>query len=415
MIDLYQINEISNRDLSLLHYYRILRKPSDFLSAIYDDGEPDVTEIMTGTATELETESGEPVYAFSLGIAEKADYIPYLEFDTTNENDRKHLETLLYLDGTTLYGKSAEFEDAVQIRVYWVSSLESIKQAIQDYLTALDELDISSLRDSFNDKKNQPKGIAAISGRDQNLVEFTEGDSGLTMKDSDYLITSALEGQLLTNPSQELLMSLPRRLKHNINISVTDGATRYLSQFSGYTINIRGNGNWVIRDVESGIDFVTGSGKVYLWNCKLVHFRSATDEKYSSSNQFKCSYLYAHRSLVIQNQGVIDDMYLVGGTTFIRVPFQVGFGSEEGIKNVSLVGHGCSLYSWNSAVPVDTTKILGLVWWTEYGGFTDGEGVSLYIAGRRIDESSGEHDAELQPSQIVEYNVDNIHIYQGSD
>ena len=64
------------------------------------------------------------------------------------------------------------------------------------------------------------------------------------------MITSALEAQMLVNPSQELLMSLPRKLKHSINISVTDGDTRYLESFSGYSINIKGNGNWVIRDVE---------------------------------------------------------------------------------------------------------------------------------------------------------------------
>lgn len=404
---MYLVNEISNRDLSLLHYYRILRKPAEFLSAVYDQGEPAVTEIFEGTATDLETEDGSPLYAFDLGIEPVEGYIPYLEFDAANDNDRKHLETLIYLDNTTLYGKSSEFQEAVQIKIYWVSSLESIKKAIELYLKALDELDPRELRNKFNDKKNKPKGIKAISGLDENLIELTDSDSGLTMKDSDYMITSALDAQMLVNPSQELLMSLPRKLKHNINIAITDGGTRYLSSFSGYSINIKGNGNWIIRDAQCGIDFVSGTGVVYLWNCRLVHFRYTVSEG-QSSVEYDCRYLYAHRSLVILNQGIIADVCLVGGSTLIEVPTSLTAAySSTKLQNVSLIGHGCSLYSWVRPIPVKSTNILGLAWWCTFSG----EGEALYVAGRRIDEASGEHDEELKPSRVLEMDVDNIHTH----
>lgn len=228
---MYLVNEISNRDLSLLHCYRILRKPSEFLSAVYDRGEPVVTEILEGAITELQSEDDSPLYAFDLGIEPIEGYIPYLEFDANNDADRKHLESLIYLDNLTLYGKSSKFQEAVQIKVYWVNSLESIKKAIERYLKAIEELDPSELRNKLNDKKNQPNGIRAIAGRDENLVEFMNGDESPTLRDSDYMITSALDAQMLVNPSQELLMSLPRKLKHNINITITDGDTRYLSSF----------------------------------------------------------------------------------------------------------------------------------------------------------------------------------------
>lgn len=406
---MYLVNEISNRDLSLLHYYRILRKPSDYLSAIYNQGEPVITEIYEGVATDLQAEDGSALYAFDLGIEPVEGYIPYLEFDTKNERDRKRLESLLYLDNVLLYSKSAQFEEPIQVSIYWVSSLESIRTAIEQYLKAIDELDITRLRDKFNDKKNQPKGLRAIDGRDENLVEFTDGESGLTMKDSDYMITSALDAQMLVNPSQELLMSLPRKLRHNINISVTDGGTRYLSSFTGYTINIRGNGDWIIRDVQSGIDFVTGSGKIHLWNCRLIHFRYTLEES-RSADKYQCKNLYAHRSLIILNQGVIDDVRLVGGSTLVEVPttYSLGVSSSE-LKHVTLIGHGCALYSWVAPIPIKPANILGLAWWCSLTG----GGNVLYIAGRRIDEVSGEHDEEMKPSQIVEMDVDNIHIRQG--
>ena len=409
---MYQMNEISNRDLSLLHYYRILRNPADFLSAIYDSGEPEVTEIFKGTDTEFETDDGSPIYGFSLDLANRDGYIPYLEFSTKNENDRKHLETLLFLDDMTIYGNSAEFEEPVQVSVYWVSSLDSIRKAIDDYLAALGELDITKLRKAFGDKKNQPKGIAAISGREENLVEFTDDDAGLTMKDSSYMITSALEAQLLVNPSQELLMSLPRKLKHTINISVTDGDTRYLESFSGCSINIKGNGDWVMRDVESGINFITGSGKVYLWNCRLVHFRTTVEQNVSIRSGFQCKYLHAHKSLVVLNQCEVDDICIVGGTTLIAVPMVASSGfTGLKVKHVTLIGHGCYYYSWDKEIPINPAYILGTAGWCSISGAE----TALYIAGRRIDEVSGEHDEELKPSKIVELDIDNIHIRQGGD
>lgn len=406
---MYQINEISNRDVSLLHYYRILRKPSDFLSAAYRDEEPDIVEIHQGVSSEYLTDDARRVYRFDLGIEERKGKIPYLEFDTDNDADRKHLETLLYLEDSSLYGVRSEFEKPVEVKVYWVNSLDDIRKALDRYREAIYRLNLDDLRDQFEHKKNQPKALESIKGRDDNLVEFTEGTQGLTMRDSDYMITSALEAQLIVNPSQELLMSLPRKLKHNINISVTDGQTRYLASFSGYTINIRGNGNWVIRDVDSSIDFTTGRGRVYLWNCSVVHFRTSTS--ILKKEKYECKSLHAHRTLVVVNQGVLDDVTLTGGSTLALLPITAKEECGVEIKKVSHIGYGCSAYNWLGSIPVTTSAILGLCCCMNVMTYD----TSLYIAGKRIDEVGGEHDAELNPSQIVEYNASNIHIYQEGD
>lgn len=410
---MYQMNEISNRDVSLLHYYRILRQPSDFLSAIYCDDEPVMTEIYQGISCDFMTEDNRFVYEFDLGIELKEGKIPYLEFDTDNDADRKRLEALLYLDNISIYGVISKFEKPVEVKIYWVSSLDDIRKALDRYREAIYGLNLDDLRNRFEDRKNQPKALENITGRHDNLVEFTEGKRGLTMKDSDYMIATALSAQLLVNPSQELLMSLPRKLKHNINIAITDRKTRYLASFSGYTINIRGNGSWVIRDVDSGIDFTKGSGSVYLWNCSIVHFRNSVEK--TKKEKFNCKYLHAHRSLIVVNQGVLDDATLTGGSTLAILPVTVPMSENEDfgieVKKISYVGCGCSVYSWLGTVPVLPSAILGLV--RCFNAKTHSN--SLYIAGRRIDEVSCEHDAELNPSRIVEYNAGNIHIYQEGD
>ena len=403
MIDMYQINEISNRDIALLYNYRILRKASNFLSAVFTADTPLVTEIFEGSLSDIQTDSGEPLYLFDLGVELDTSLIPYLEFETDSEVDQKNLESLLYLEGSILYGRKSTFQKAVRVSIYQVQSISAIESAIQEYLDELGKLDIEELRDLIEQRRAAKSETATIAGIDNNLVEFNKGD----IKDSGYTITTALDAQLLINPSQELLMALPRTLKHNININVTDGITRYLSSFNGYSINLIGNCDWVLRDINSGVNFVLGAGKIYLWNCRLVHFRNRTDDL--SSSRYRCSLLHAHRSLVVINQGQILDLCEVGGSTVLDVPSLSQTSQESQIQKVSLVGHGCSLYCTTSTPKVDTSAILGTAW------FNNQDGSMLYIAGRRIDEVGGQHDAELQPSKIIEYKANDIHIYQGSE
>ena len=400
VIEMYQINEISNRDIALLYNYRILRKASNFLSAVFTADTPLITEISEGSLSDLQTDSGEPIYLFDLGVELDTALIPYLEFETDNEVDQKNLESLLYLEGSILYGKVPTFQKAVRVSIYQVQSISAIESAIQEYLDELGKLDIEELKDLIEQRRAAKPETVTIAGIDNNLVKFNEGD----VKDSGYTITTALDAQLLINPSQELLMTLPRTLKHNINISVTDGITRYLSSFNGYSINLIGNCDWVLRDINSGVNFVSGAGKIYLWNCRLVHFRNRIDGIESSG--YQCALLHAHRSLVVINQGQILDLCEVGGSTVLEVS---GLAQASQIQKVSLVGHGCSLYCTTSTPEVDTSEILGTAW------FNDWNGNMLYIAGRRVDEAGGQHDAELQPSKIIEYKANNIHIYQGSE
>lgn len=404
---MYQINEISNRDVSLLYRYRILREPADYLTAACDAGEPIITEIYQGEPTDSATEAGEALYRFTLGIEDKAGYIPYLEFNSDDETDLRHLESIQYYDDLALYGLRDRFNHPVQVKIYWVKSLANIQQALLKYTADLDSLGTESLKAALNEYKSTNKHTAFISGNDSNLLELT-GNAELDMQDSGYMIDTALEAQLLVNPSQELLMSLPRQLKHNINIMITDSELRYLSSFCGYSINIRGNGSWILRDLDSTVDFVSGSGSVKLWNCRLVHFRNSITTD-SDAAVYTCDYLYAHNSLVVLNQGVISNVSLTGGSTLMAIPTSTGSTANLSLVSVAIVGPGCSLYSWLGKVPVPVTAILGLVWWLDH--ITSDS--ALYIAGRRIDEIGGEHDAELNPNRIIEYRANNIHIYQG--
>lgn len=407
---MYQLGEISNRDLALLYSYRILRSPADFLSSVYSQGEPLTASIQKGEPTDLLTDSGESIYSYKLDVELDSSKIPYLEFDAASDKDREKTAMLLYLDGDTLYSLCAEFDEPVYVNIYQVESLEQIKAAIDDYMQVLGELDITALRQALDERKNKPAGLPTVVGSENNLVEFTEVDGKKIMKDSHYTITSALDGQTLVNPSQELLSILPRKLRHSINIQVTDRNTRYLNRFSGFSINIQGNGNWVLEDIESGVDFISGSGTVKVRNCELIHFRNSIIA--NRTNAYTCDKLIVHRSLIVVNQGKINDVVLTGGSTLIDIPILSAIEIlDKRIEHISLIGAGCYVYSWSESIPVSAADIHGLAWYYSILH----KSTALYIAGRRIDEVSGEHDAELHPKDIVEYDVDNIHIHLGGD
>lgn len=409
---MYTISEISNRDLALLYEYRILRQPADFLSKIFTDSSPYLTEIYDGQDTELFTEVDENIYAYSLNISVRPGYIPYLEFDCASSSDAQKLASLLYLEDGIIYGTVSTFQNPVRVKVYWVKSLEDIQTALNAFLDALAQLDVAALQKLIEEQKSRLKPHEDIKGNNDNLVQLIAANGGVAMTDSDYKITTALEAQLLVNPTQELLMSLPRRLRHNINIAVTDGKTRHLSGYTGYSISIRGNGNWVLRDIHSGINFVSGEGTVYLWDCALVHFRNTVGTESNAGDGYHCTYLHAHRSLIVLNQGTVKSVCLDGGSTMMAVPsYLTASRSSFRLESISYVGPGSSLYCWSDAVSIDVSQIVGMVWWCD----AISHATALYIGCKRIDVVGGQHDAELQPSQILDFDVDNIHIHLGGE
>lgn len=405
---LYPLSSISNRDCTLLHYYRILRQPSDFLNPIYSDSVPSVYEIQNGISSDVL--EGEKLWEFHLGPIDNTK-VPYLEFESDSEITRKAIESFVYLDTEkgSIFSKLPELPSPMQVKMYLVDSIDTISLMLSDYANAINDLKsrLGKLKELFEDKASDNPALAAISGRNQNLVQFTRVDSELTLEDSGYRVGSALEGQQFVNPTQELLSLLPKVLKHNINIIITDGGYRILEDFSGYTIFISGNGSWLFRDCKSVLNIFSaeGTADIKAMNCGLLYLRS--NRILSNDLQtLDIKSLFLSSTSVIQFQGRVRRLYMVNRALFSMVGGKVDY--------LEYLGAAC-IYTCLAKNPiVNLGKILGELYLdgNDGGNRNLGLGVDyqMYLGGCRVGFNYNQHDFELPPSEFSSIDSGFVHI-----
>lgn len=411
----YMINQISNRDTQLLHEYRILRQPSDYLSPIFRDTIQS-TQILSGTPTE-EVFEEYSLWKFDLGVDLTSDKIPYIEFKTRNESDFRNLQSLIYLDGNSIFGFIDSFQEPIDVSIYSVDSLGLIEDLIAQYLADLGILNdsLDSLRGKFKDKLGSRVSFV-IAGRDQNLIQFTRQDDELALQDSHYKLVTTLVGQSLVNPSQITLSLIPKVLSHDILITITDGKPRVLQGFTGFTIFIMGNGNWVFRDVKSTLNIAATSKKsdIRAFNCSLLYLRS-NSEINSNSNKIELNSAFLHRTNCIVYDGFVEKCKAIGQSTLVLVNGSIGL--------LEYLGPGSTVECLTKNPKFKTQHIFGNIYAHGYsdtaadsGGILSGHTPSLtYISGYRIGFLQGQTDFEMLPDKIASTDVDNIHIHDWSE
>lgn len=411
----YMLNQISNRDCQLLHHYRILRQPSDYLSPIYRDN-VQTTQILSGERTS-ETFNDFELFRFDLGIDVPKDMIPYLEFEVKTASDFRNLQSLVYLENNSMYGFVQEFEQPVTISIYPANSLADIEDIIKQYLADLGILSdtLATLRDKLNKKAGSRESFW-ISGRDQNLIQFKKDGDSLAMEDSHYKLVTTLVGQTLLNPSQEVLSFIPKILSHDLLIQITDGRHRVLQGFRGFTIFVIGNGDWTFRDMKSTVNIASTAGNVDIkaFNCSLLYLRSNADITIASS-KIEVESLFLHRTNAIVNDGIVKKLKAVGQSTAVTI--------GGAVQEVSYLGPGSTVDCMIRNADFRTKNLFGNLFAhgvtndTSSSGLVFGSTVpSLsYKSGHRIGFLQGQTDFELLPSRVMSTDVNTIHIHDWSD
>lgn len=411
----YMINQISNRDRQLLYEYRILRQPSDYLSPIVRDA-VQTTQILSGKES-TEQFDDYRLFEFDLELDMQDGKIPYLEFKTSTKSDFRNLQSLVYLDGTKLLGFTRTFEKPVDVSIYFVESLNDIELLINQYLKDLKQLrnTLDSLRDKLN-KKLGTRESFIITGRDQNLIQFAKQDDELIMEDSHYKLVTTLVGQTLVNPSQTVLSLIPKILSHDLLIRVTDRKTRVLQGFSGFTIFITGNGDWVFRDMKSTVNIAATTVKpdVKAFNCSLLYLRSNSNIN-AQSSKIELSRLFVHRTNCILNDGIVGRLRAIGQSTIVSI--------NGSIQEVEYLGPGSTVDCMIRNARFNPKNILGSIYVHGFTNDTANTGIILgsvlpsatYRSGHRIGFLQGQTDFELLPNRIVSVDVDKVHIHDASE
>lgn len=402
---LYDLGSISNRDCSLLYAYRILRNPSDFLSPIYTDSIPDVYEIQQGVESSVEFQ-GNRLWKFHLGEM-KPDRIPYLEFEF--EDNQIVQQSLLFLDSDNgdLLGSVQILDNPVLVKIYWVSSIKEIEDTLDSYLDA-----IRNLKNGILDFKNQLENLpnrgtsTIISGINRNLVQAGESSGEVIFQDSGYCIDNALISQQIVNPSQEILDLLPKRLNGNINLVITDQKYRILSNFSGYTIFICGNGDWLFRDCSSTINiFSANKSEITAIDCSLLYLRKILDIKIEDS-ELKVSRLLLDHTTGVGFQGEVEHLEMTN-----RSVFSMLYGT---IKILDYLGPGCTFGNFLENPKINLGTILGNLQLDGLDGINSDISSeiqhSLYLGGISLGFNYNQNDFELFPKDFSDINLGNIHI-----
>lgn len=411
----YMLDQISNRDCQLLHHYRILKQPSDYLSPIYRD-KVQVTQILSGKSTNAQFEDFE-LFEFDLSLSLDPNQIPYLEFEVKTLDTFRNLQSLVYLEGDKLYGFVQDFEQPITVSIYQAQSLTDIESSITAYMADLTVLSdaLAILRDKLANKSGSRESFW-ISGRDQNLIQFKRDGEKLVMEDSHYKLVTTLTGQTLLNPTQEILSLIPKTLSHDLLIQITDGGHRVLQGFRGFTIFVTGNGDWTFRDMKSTVNIANTARKsnIKALNCSLVYLRSSADLT-AVSGKIQVKSLFLHRTSCLINDGVVERLKAVGQSTVVAM--------NGAIQNLDYVGPGSTVDCIVRDPRFSTKNIFGNVFAHGVTNDTSSSGPILsstvpmlsYKSGYRIGFLQGQTDFELLPSRIVSTDIDNMHIHDWND
>ena len=393
----YNLNEISNRDCCLLYLYRILRQPSFWLSAIYTDMEPKVCQILTGELTES-VYKGQVLYEYKLDVEITENRVPYLEFESEQENTLRSLAEFIYYDTETnaLYSTLRTTEFPVTIKVYEVVTIADITEALYAFNNALTEFNSSI--DAIKAKLSAISPEAAvINGRDHNLLQFVKVEGNVGLMDTGYTLTHGLKPIELINPTPELLAKLPKYLTNDIILNVTNGFSYVLSGFIGHTIYISGNGNVTCRDVKSTIQVYNATNSnLYFMNCSLVNFK----HKKNMIANIDCNKVTLINTSAVGIDGNIRDLTLLNSSTCVA--------ATTTITNIAYIGVGCTVSCTANVPSFRFDNILGNLYLYSYNGKE-----LIIMNGKTIGFNYNNHDFPVYPLHIEEMDEGYIHIREG--
>lgn len=285
---IYQISQISNRDLQLLHTYRILRHTSKTLSAMYRYDMPEQYTLLKPIM--VERDSAE-CYEYHIPLQEPTTKIPFLEFDCDSETNLKHIEDFTEIEITStemiLRSTSNNLTEPIDIRVYWVLSLKQIASILDEITNELAKLrtELNNFDTDIENIRISEKPVVNKNSQVPDLVKIGIDEIGMIYDDSLFQLSGALAAQRLINASQAIISRLLKVHNGVLEFINQSRESRVFQGFTGGILKIRGTfKNLVLRDVESSIilddidaDFVL------IDNCQAVMFGKDISDLLGSS------------------------------------------------------------------------------------------------------------------------------------
>jgi len=328
----YDISAVSNRDLQLLYEYRILRQPSDKLSAV-------LTKSGIGANLRYDNRQENGYFVYRVDTAIQDNLIPFIEFNTTKQEHIDCITALVELeiidDAIYIYG-TAEIDTTIPLTVYWCPSLAMIESVLNDIKKQLVDLKntLDDLSHAIEEIQKYDNATAYADGLVTNLVKIQKNEDGNAIVDSLYRIETAVAERLFVNLSQQELDTMVHAFNKSVEFRFTVNKDYVLQNFTSPIMSITGTGNLTLKNIRAQVIIHGFKGNINIIDCPEVHL-----EAYNKNDICTIDNLKVIRNSCVYLENIchyIEHVYLMLNSTIRH--------RRGHVKNLMWVGYGCTYW-----------------------------------------------------------------------
>lgn len=412
----YNIGEVSNRDIQLLYQYRILREPSDMLTAICRDSTPIIYHEIEWLKSDRQLDTYSEIYVAEFNLGDIGEEIPFLEFHPTDDVDWKWIADFIDIEveGSLLKLFSASNQlSLLDISIYKCISLRHIDSMLTDILNSInqlaadyDELELLMQTIKSSGGLNRPDGLIP------NLVKIQNNDANTQIVDSLYRIKTPDSNRLFVNYSQDNLNHMEHIFNQQVEFRFLETSHYVLDNFTAPIVLVSGSGDLVLRNIRAQVLVTDWTGTITIINCNDVHLTA-------NSRNTRCvlSRLQIDRNSVVYLE---NQVHQIGELTIAANSICRHWRAN--VRNLSYVGPGCTYWACNKvSIPgkvqlnnyQDSSNTIFNFSLSDILGILVSDFNRILIIGQKnLTEQLGNSDAALPPSIYVprwsaEYNANN--------
>lgn len=336
----YDVGSISNRNIQLLYKYRILREPSENLTAICRGREPIKASSLEWVLSNRKIDGFSTVYVATLtGVQVTSDCVPFIEFHPDSGSDWKWIADFIDVEVTDtsirLYS-TTDYLKTLPIDIYWCYSLRHIDSMLNDILEDLNvlEKEYDKLESDIKNFKDDGSYLRRPVGLIPNLVKIQNKDNETELVDSLYMIMTAESNRLFVNYSQDNLNTMEHIFNQSVEFRFLNKDHYVLDSFVCPVIVISGNGDLVLRNIRGQVVVTKWEGTLTIVDCPEVHL-SATEQK--NSCQLKKLQISRRSTVYLENYiHKIEELEMFADSICRHW--------RANVKNISYVGPGCTYW-----------------------------------------------------------------------
>lgn len=336
----YDVGEITNRNIQLLYEYRILREPSDNLTAICRDSEPRLFNHLDWVESHRKIDGYELIYEAELpDIAIDSESVPFLEFHPEQQTDWKWIADFIDVgveaDSLKLYS-TTNYLTELPISVYQCYSLRHIDALLEDILDDLSRLsaDYDKLGNEIKNFKDNGRYLRRPEGLIPNLIKIEYTEDGTELVDSTYRILTAESNRLFINQSQDNLNQMERIFNESVEFRFLNQDHYVIDDFIAPVMVISGLGDLVLKNLRGQVLITNWKGTVTVINCQDVHLTAT-----SSNSICKLTKLQINNgsTVYLENQVHLIEELSMYANSLCR-------HWRANVKSLAYVGPGCTYW-----------------------------------------------------------------------